>query len=57
MDSTAPAGLGWDTGWASAFAPHAARKTDWLAREAERRKWRAISASVSDHMRRKYGEA
>ena len=57
MDSTAPAGLGWDTGWASSFAPHAARKTDWLAREAERRKWRAISASVSDHMRRKYGEA
>ncbi len=24
MDSTALASLGWDTGWASAFAPHAA---------------------------------
>jgi ribosome biogenesis GTPase len=36
-------------------AAHAARKTDRLAAEAERRKWRAISASVSRHMQMKYG--
>ena len=36
-------------------AAHAARKGDRLAQEAERRKWRAISASVNQHMQRKYG--
>ncbi len=36
-------------------AAHAARQTDRLARDADRRKWKAISASVQDHMRRKYG--
>jgi len=36
-------------------AAHAARKGDRLAQEAERRKWRTISASVSQHMQRKYG--
>jgi len=36
-------------------AAHAARKGDRFAQAAERRKWRAISASVSQHMQRKYG--
>ena len=36
-------------------AAHVARSTDRLLREAERRKWKAISASVGDVMRRKYG--
>jgi ribosome biogenesis GTPase / thiamine phosphate phosphatase len=36
-------------------AAHVARKTDHLAAEAERRKWRTIHASVKDHMKQKYG--
>ncbi len=36
-------------------AAHVARATDYRAREAERRKWKAISASVAVHMKRKYG--
>jgi ribosome biogenesis GTPase len=36
---------------------HVVRETDVRAREAERRRWKAISKSVDDHMRRKYGEA
>jgi ribosome biogenesis GTPase len=36
-------------------AAHVARKTDRLAAEAERRKWRAISSSVQVHMKHKYG--
>jgi ribosome biogenesis GTPase len=36
---------------------HIARETDIRAREAERRRWKIISKSVNDHMRRKYGEA
>jgi ribosome biogenesis GTPase len=36
-------------------AAHAARKGDRLAQAAEKRKWRNISASVSQHMQRKYG--
>jgi len=36
-------------------AAHHARASDPLLREAERRKWKAISASVSIHMQRKYG--
>ena len=36
-------------------AAHAARQTDRLAREADRRKWKAISSSTRDHMVRKYG--
>jgi len=36
-------------------AAHIARSSDPLLRAAERRKWKAISASVGAHMRRKYG--
>jgi len=36
-------------------AAHAARQTDRLAREADRRKWKSISTSVKQHMERKYG--
>jgi ribosome biogenesis GTPase len=36
-------------------AAHVARKTDRLAAEAERRKWKAISASVGVVMKHKYG--
>ena len=36
-------------------AAHVARANDPLARAAERRKWKAISASVSIHMKHKYG--
>lgn len=36
-------------------AAHVARQGDRLLREAERRKWKAISSSVGEHMRRKYG--
>jgi ribosome biogenesis GTPase len=36
---------------------HLARETDVRAREAERRRWKVISKSVEDHMKRKYGEA
>jgi ribosome biogenesis GTPase / thiamine phosphate phosphatase len=36
-------------------AAHVARATDPLARAAERRKWKAISASVNIVMRQKYG--
>jgi ribosome biogenesis GTPase len=36
-------------------AAHVARKTDRLAAEAERRRWRAITSSVQAHMKRKYG--
>lgn len=36
-------------------AAHLARANDPLLREAERRKWKAISASVTIHMQRKYG--
>jgi ribosome biogenesis GTPase len=36
-------------------AAHVARSSDPLLRAAERRKWKAISASVSQHMQRKYG--
>lgn len=37
-------------------AAHAARASDPLLRAAERRRWRAISASVAVHMRHKYGD-
>ena len=37
-------------------AAHLARQTDRSLREAERRRWKAISKSVGAHMRRKYGE-
>jgi ribosome biogenesis GTPase len=51
-----------DGRWASyrkleRHAAHVTRQTDVRAREAERRRWRAISRSVEDHMKRKYGEA
>ena len=36
-------------------AAHAARQGDRLLREADRRKWKAISSSVKQHMERKYG--
>jgi ribosome biogenesis GTPase len=36
-------------------AAHVARSTDPLLRAEERRRWRAISVSVNEHMRRKYG--
>ena len=36
-------------------AAHVARKTDRLAAEAERRRWKTISASVSVVMKQKYG--
>ena len=36
-------------------AAHVARANDPLLREAERRKWKAISASVTIHMQHKYG--
>ncbi len=36
-------------------AAHVARQGDPLLRAAERRKWKAISASVSIHMKHKYG--
>lgn len=36
---------------------HVARETDARAREAERRRWKLISKSVGEHMRRKYGES
>ena len=36
-------------------AVHAARQTDRLLREADRRKWKAISAASRDHVARKYG--
>jgi ribosome biogenesis GTPase len=36
-------------------AAHVARQGDRLLREAERRKWKAISSSVRQHMERKYG--
>jgi ribosome biogenesis GTPase / thiamine phosphate phosphatase len=36
-------------------AAHVARQSDPLARAAERRRWKAISASVAVHMQRKYG--
>lgn len=35
---------------------HLARATDHRAREAERRRWKTISRSVDEHMKRKYGE-
>jgi ribosome biogenesis GTPase len=38
-------------------AAHLSRQTDIRAREAERRRWKVISRSVEDHMKRKYGEA
>ncbi len=37
-------------------AAHLARQADRSLREAERRRWKAISKSVSGHMKRKYGE-
>jgi ribosome biogenesis GTPase len=37
-------------------AAHAARQSDRALREAERRRWKMISKSVGDHMKRKYGE-
>ena len=36
-------------------AAHVARASDPIARAAERRRWKAISASVAVHMRHKYG--
>jgi ribosome biogenesis GTPase len=36
-------------------AAHVARQSDPFARAAERRRWKAISASVAVHMQRKYG--
>jgi ribosome biogenesis GTPase len=36
-------------------AAHVARQSDRLLREAERKKWKAISSSVKQHMERKYG--
>ncbi len=36
-------------------AAHAARQTDRLLREADRRRWKAISTSAREHMLRKYG--
>ena len=36
-------------------AAHVARTTDPRLRAAERRRWKAISASVAVHMKRKYG--
>ena len=36
-------------------AAHVARATDPLLRAEERRKWKAIHASVNQHMQRKYG--
>jgi ribosome biogenesis GTPase len=36
-------------------AAHVARSADPILRAAERRKWKAIHASVSDHMKHKYG--
>ena len=36
-------------------AAHVARQSDRLLREADRRKWKAISTSAKDHMARKYG--
>ncbi len=36
-------------------AAHVARGSDRLMREAERRRWKVISTSVRDQMRRKYG--
>lgn len=35
---------------------HVDRQTDLRAREAERRRWKVISRSVNEQMRRKYGE-
>jgi ribosome biogenesis GTPase len=37
-------------------AAYVARASDPMARAAERRRWRAISASVAVHMRHKYGD-
>jgi len=37
-------------------AAYVARASDPMARAAERRRWRAISASVAIHMRHKYGD-
>jgi len=36
---------------------HVARETDARAREAERRRWKLISKSVGEQMKRKYGES
>jgi ribosome biogenesis GTPase len=36
-------------------AAHVARRSDPIARAAERRRWKSISASVSIHMKHKYG--
>ena len=36
-------------------AAHVARASDPIARAAERRRWKTISASVAVHMRHKYG--
>ncbi len=36
-------------------AAHAARQTDRLLREAERRRWKAIGMAAREHMARKYG--
>lgn len=36
-------------------AAHVARSSDPLLRAAERRRWKAIHASVNDHMQQKYG--
>ncbi len=38
-------------------AAHVARQTDPHLRAEERRRWKAISASVSRHMQQKYGES
>jgi ribosome biogenesis GTPase len=38
-------------------AAHVARQSDPLARAEERRKWKAITSSVSRHMQQKYGES
>jgi len=38
-------------------AAHVARQADPLLRAEERRRWKAISASVSRHMQQKYGES
>jgi ribosome biogenesis GTPase len=37
-------------------AAHVARQADRSLREAEQRRWKMISKSVGEHMRRKYGE-
>ncbi len=37
-------------------AAHVARQSDRSLREAERRRWKMISKSVGDHMKRKYGK-